>query len=526
MTLITAGILAACLSRHYYHRKEDKVFYYFSIISFLCFLNFFFQGLDTITVPFILKSFFGQICVLGYAFIPVFLLILTYTIINNGKDLSKKLKIALLCIPVIFCLVALSNPLTGWYYNNITYPNPGFYQLQLHYIPNFGEIILRTYNFLMIFPVIFMNLKALIQDKNSEYSTIYKIMISVGISIVLINLFVFTKFEPGFSWGLLSILVGYIVLFFAINLYNPFEVLPIVNSKIINEIDICILFFDEKNKLLSVNQACTDLNIFNNTLYQSPENVFKDKPEIIDFYYKSDLDSFRFKLNDKWLEIDKSEMKEENQKLGTILSIEDVTSNIFELEQKDLLVKEVHHRVKNNLQIILSLLNLDLRFNSDDYMSVINDTRLRLSYMASLHEKLYNSSSNNNIKINDYLPDIALGIFNMYNSHIKIVKDLEDVNVNIDIAISLGLILTEVINNTIKYAFPKEDGHFFIRFKTQNGKGILDLYDDGVGLPEGYKIEDSTGLGMTVIQSVTSQINGELKIIPDKGTHFRIKFPL
>ena len=159
-------------------------------------------------------------------------------------------------------------------------------------------------------------------------------------------------------------------------------------------------------------------------------------------------------------------------------------------------------------------------------MSVINDTRLRLSYMASLHEKLYNSSSNNNIKINDYLPDIALGIFNMYNSHIKIVKDLEDVNVNIDIAISLGLILTEVINNTIKYAFPKEDGHFFIRFKTQNGKGILDLYDDGVGLPEGYKIEDSTGLGMTVIQSVTSQINGELKIIPDKGTHFRIKFPL
>lgn len=285
-------------------------------------------------------------------------------------------------------------------------------------------------------------------------------------------------------------------------------------------------FFDEKNKLLSVNQACTDLNIFNNTLYQSPENVFKDKPEIIDFYYKSDLDSFRFKLNDKWLEIDKSEMKEENQKLGTILSIEDVTSNIFELEQKDLLVKEVHHRVKNNLQIILSLLNLDLRFNSDDYMSVINDTRLRLSYMASLHEKLYNSSSNNNIKINDYLPDIALGIFNMYNSHIKIVKDLEDVNVNIDIAISLGLILTEVINNTIKYAFPKEDGHFFIRFKTQNGKGILDLYDDGVGLPEGYKIEDSTGLGMTVIQSVTSQINGELKIIPDKGTHFRIKFPL
>ena len=154
--MITAGILAACLSRHYYHRKEDKVFYYFSIISFLCFLNFFFQGLDTITVPFILKSFFGQICVLGYAFIPVFLLILTYTIINNGKDLSKKLKIALLCIPVIFCLVALSNPLTGWYYNNITYPNSGFYQLQLHYIPNFGEIILRTYNFLMIFPVIFI----------------------------------------------------------------------------------------------------------------------------------------------------------------------------------------------------------------------------------------------------------------------------------------------------------------------------------------------------------------------------------
>ncbi|MDD2644078.1 MAG: sensor histidine kinase [Methanobacteriaceae archaeon] len=215
-----------------------------------------------------------------------------------------------------------------------------------------------------------------------------------------------------------------------------------------------------------------------------------------------------------------------NQKSLLVIFAQDVTKNEEELKQKDMLIKEVHHRVKNNLQIILSLLNLDLRFNSNDPLSIIEDTRIRLNYMAQLHEKIYKSSINNNIDLKDYLVDIASGILTMYNSSIKINSDMDSVIVDLDLAVPLGLILTEIINNTNKYAFPEKDGNFYIILRLNGDKAILDLYDDGLGLPENFKFEDSVGLGMTVIKSLTQQLEGEISIVPDKGAHFKLILPI
>jgi len=192
-----------------------------------------------------------------------------------------------------------------------------------------------------------------------------------------------------------------------------------------------------------------------------------------------------------------------------------------------MLVKEVNHRVKNNLQIILSLLNLDLRFHPNDPMSVLSDTRSRLNYMSMLHEKLYSTGDTTEVDLESYLYDISNGLFNMYNSNIELKIDVDDVKIDLDLAVSLGLILTEIINNTIKYGFPNEEyGNFSIKFIKQDKIGVLDLYDDGVGLPDGFDFESSNGLGMTVIKSLTTQINGECFIVPDEGAHFRIRFPL
>ena len=115
----------------------------------------------------------------------------------------------------------------------------------------------------------------------------------------------------------------------------------------------------------------------------------------------------------------------------------------------------------------------------------------------------------------------------MYNSNIELKIDVDDVKIDLDLSVSLGLILTEIINNTIKYAYPKGDeGNFYMKFVKDNNMGVLDLYDDGVGLPDGFDFESSNGLGMTVIKSLTTQINGECFIVPDEGAHFRIRFPL
>ena len=213
--------------------------------------------------------------------------------------------------------------------------------------------------------------------------------------------------------------------------------------------------------------------------------------------------------------------------LGKILLVNDISNNILELKQKDMLVKEVNHRVKNNLQIILSLINLDIRYHPNDSMSVIDATRLRLTYMSSLHDKLYSSSSMDKVDIKDYLPDISRSLIQMYDSDIQVFEDMNSYSIDLDFAVSLGLILTEIINNMVKYAF--EDGNnnkFFIEFKINDNTGVLDLFDNGKGLPDGFDFESSTGLGMTVIKSLTQQINGEASIVSDDGAHFRIKFPL
>jgi len=213
--------------------------------------------------------------------------------------------------------------------------------------------------------------------------------------------------------------------------------------------------------------------------------------------------------------------------MGKIITVNDITNRMIELNQKDMLVKEVHHRVKNNLQIILSLINLDLRYHPDDPMSVLNDTRSRLNYMSTLHEKLYTSNDLDEVDIKEYLPDIARSLLLMYESEIPVKEDMDTCMIDLDLAVSLGLILTELINNTIKYAFSEgNEGTFFIKFRVTGNQGVLDLYDDGKGLPEGFDFDSSSGLGMTVIKSLTQQINGETSIIPDKGSHFNFKFPL
>ncbi len=206
---------------------------------------------------------------------------------------------------------------------------------------------------------------------------------------------------------------------------------------------------------------------------------------------------------------------------------QDITKTRIELNQKDMLVKEVHHRVKNNLQIILSLLNLDLKFNNDNLMVVIEDTKARLSYMTSLHEKIYKSSEFQKVDLKNYFPDIVENLLHMYESNIKFHSDLESEVVDLDTAIPLGLILTEIINNATKYAFPEKEGNFYIKYNNiDNESGVVDFWDDGVGFPKDFDYENTDSLGLTVIKSLTSQINGEFIIVPDNGAHYQVSFPI
>jgi two-component sensor histidine kinase len=193
------------------------------------------------------------------------------------------------------------------------------------------------------------------------------------------------------------------------------------------------------------------------------------------------------------------------------------------------LLKEVHHRVKNNMQIISSLLNLQIDYlNNEDAIDVLKESQNRVKSMAMIHEKLYLSEDLTQINFADYIQNLVSNLFYSYNikeSQIKPIIKIEDVNLNIETAIPCGLIINELISNCLKYAFPNQmKGEIIITLKSIEDKFELVISDNGIGLPEKININKIKTLGLLLVNSLTEQIDGKISIYKKDGTQFKIIF--
>jgi len=206
---------------------------------------------------------------------------------------------------------------------------------------------------------------------------------------------------------------------------------------------------------------------------------------------------------------------------------EQIKKNLIE---KEVLLKEIHHRVKNNLSIIASLLGLQaMESNNKQITNAFQESKNRIQSMAMVHEKLYSSDNFSEIPFKEYIKDMANELLQIYQnkSKVSLVFNLDDIYLNINIAIPCGLILNELITNAFKYAFQgRNKGNIIISLKTlKNSQYSLIVKDDGVGLPENTDIENPTTLGFQLIKDLSIQINGVLSITSNKGTKFCIIFP-
>jgi two-component sensor histidine kinase len=198
------------------------------------------------------------------------------------------------------------------------------------------------------------------------------------------------------------------------------------------------------------------------------------------------------------------------------------------LKDKEMLMKEIHHRVKNDLMIISSLLSMQSRQIKDETVrEVFKESQTRTRSMALIHEKLYRSQDLKSLDFSDYIRSLIRDIFNTYRTEqkIELKMDIQDVMVDVDYAVPLGLIINEIITNSFKHAFPiGREGEVWIKFHKDGDEYFLEAGDDGVGIPDDFDINKSDSLGMLLINSLTSQIDGELEMDRENGTVFRIKF--
>ncbi len=224
------------------------------------------------------------------------------------------------------------------------------------------------------------------------------------------------------------------------------------------------------------------------------------------------------------------EFDKEGNKIYHVNFYQDITEEVKRgnrlgtaLKDKELLLTEVHHRVKNNLQIIISLINLDKNYESNSEV-ILNDTESRIYAMALIHEKIYESPTLSDVNMKEYIQSLVDSLITTYESEIKLCLNMKSIEINMEEAIPLGLIINELVTNTIKYAYPNNEGNLYINFEKNSKHCVLTVKDDGIGLPVDFNLDTVTSLGLIVVQNLTMQMGGILSVVNCKGTGFKIEF--
>ncbi len=200
------------------------------------------------------------------------------------------------------------------------------------------------------------------------------------------------------------------------------------------------------------------------------------------------------------------------------------------LEEKNVMLKEIHHRVKNNLQVISSLLNLQsAQIKDPGTLQLFRDSQNRVRSMALIHEKLYQSHDLARINFKNYVESLSSVLARSFAAETREVTfclEIEQISLGIDQAVPCGLIINELVSNSLKHAFPgSRKGEVTIQFKIVEGQRLhLIVGDNGVGFPDTIDFQHTSSLGLQLVNSLVHQLEGSIEIRRTTGTEFRIDF--
>jgi two-component sensor histidine kinase len=202
------------------------------------------------------------------------------------------------------------------------------------------------------------------------------------------------------------------------------------------------------------------------------------------------------------------------------------------LQERTVLLQEIHHRIKNNLQVISSLLDMQSLASQDpDVDQVLQDSRNQVKAVALVHEALYLSADLASINLKDYVQSLTGHLLHVFGSQapgVTIHTQVDPIPLDIDVAMPCALLLNELVSNALLHAFPEQDGEpgqIRVEFRAEpDGQYTLVVADNGVGLPPDFSFEDVTSLGLQLVSMLTQQLGGTLSIDHSRGTTLAIRF--
>jgi PAS domain S-box-containing protein len=286
---------------------------------------------------------------------------------------------------------------------------------------------------------------------------------------------------------------------------------------------------EKKNNIMSMLKQHVDQDLYQGQL-QAFTNGFKGRPQQFELPLKNtEGDTIWWQcflnpvhVNGKFQELsclvyDNTDRKEIDRKIRD------------SLKEKEVLLKEVHHRVKNNLQVISSILNLQSSYVDDPKtLEILRESQQRIKSMSFIHETIYRTSDFSRLEFMDYLKTIISNLIQSYRSaktRVDFVSEMESVGLNLDQAIPCGLIVNELVSNSLKYAFKgREHGKLTVRLNEEDGVIMLAVMDDGIGLPADFAFEKNNSLGIQLVYALLDQIDATVKVDQTDGTQFFISF--
>jgi len=339
----------------------------------------------------------------------------------------------------------------------------------------------------------------------------------------------------------------------------------IYEQKLLNQSGKLSAIFDSSHHYIWTIDREGRLTSFNRNYYDLVTAIYNTKPflglilnrgvlsndkeynDLLKFHYEKAFsglaNSFEIETRDKdlknvYLEVFFNPIYQNN----TVVEVSGIAHNITEkklaqqrieisLKEKEVLLKEVHHRVKNNMQVISSILNLQSSYVSDAYaLSLLKESQNRIKTMAYIHESLYQNKSFTSVNFSEYVETLINNIIQSYTysaDKIKMKFNIEPVILSLDSSIPAGLIINELVTNSIKHAFPgHKTGIITFNLSYKNNYVILELKDNGTGFAPGIDFANSHSLGLQLVNTLMEQLGAKLKFKSqkDKGTEVSVSF--
>jgi PAS domain S-box-containing protein len=324
----------------------------------------------------------------------------------------------------------------------------------------------------------------------------------------------------------------------------------VVADEIVSTMSNFLILLDNEFRIITVNKATTDLLGYDQEelIGNSIEMVFADKNQKLMFRSNNSsnrkintISHIETYLKSKYGKIipvilsDSVIQNKDHQTVGIVCignDIEEIKEAQYKvkasLEEKEILLREIHHRVKNNLQIISSLLNIQSNYIKDEEdLELLRESQTRIKSMAIIHEGLYKSNDFTHINFKDYIHSLIHYISVHYNVSPKILinVDVKNVMLNIETAVPCGLIINELVTNSIKHAFPNgSGGKIKVSLNSKMGICSLRVSDNGIGFPGNIDFRKTSTLGLRLVNILSNQLDGNIELDNSPGTEFIINF--